>query len=175
MTDMHQQRRRSMENMDTHEQLQDADPDDNVTMHAAGEHFLAEVGMPTRLEDRDREVAAGVALEGGLAPNGRSLVQADGSLMPVRSVDELSGMRACPPLGQIGSLGNSSSTNKVKVSALSSFNKFTAASTGADLELLLVPCEDAAACLHVRVLVGVLWSRTRHNWAVTPIVTPLPP
>jgi hypothetical protein len=100
---------------------------DMIAMHAEGEHFLTEIGLPTRLENKDREVAAGVALGDGLAANGEPLVDADGSLVGEH------------PLKQIGSEGNGDSTEKVKVSALASFDKFIAASRGARLDVPLTP------------------------------------
>jgi hypothetical protein len=138
-----------------------------IDLHCEGGHFVNDLeslsGLRS-LEAQDSEIASCMLLREGLGPNSRPLVGEDGGLLGLTEDGGLLGLTedggllgltedspralVSQPLKQLGTQGSAYSTGKCKISALASFDKFTAASAGeGDPRLIL----DMHACMHASV------------------------
>jgi hypothetical protein len=111
--------------------------EETLALHCGGGHFvdnLEQMSGISTLEAQDREIASSMLLGEGLNPNGEPLFAEDGSLTSLMEESPLpTTVISQQPLKKLGTQGNGYSTGKVKISALASFDKSTAASKGAGL------------------------------------------
>jgi hypothetical protein len=110
--------------------------EETLVLHCEGGHFVNDLESMSglrSLEAQDSEIASQMLLSEGLDRNSKPLFDKDGSLMSPLEQSPLPVVSQ--PLKQLGTQGDGYSTGKCKISALGSFDKFTAASAGARLHI----------------------------------------